>query len=214
VRGEHRQLGIENRRISGDWPGRFFARSTHGVRLLLQAAVGDQRPALPPEHGPVTPDSYAAAVDGAVGALAFSRPDPAPPLAYAAADVGLPTPEPQIVPRPLRQAAVNVASGLLPEKARVSGLRVGPVLLLDVPAEVMHHLADRWRELGGPDAEVVSLADGYLGYVDRADLAGPDQPHAERSYYGPTLAPALERGLSLVVGALREPATPATAAGH
>jgi hypothetical protein len=197
-------LGKRNRRISGDWPGRFLERSTHGMRFLLQGAVGDQRALLPQALGPVTPDSYAAAIDGAVAALVFGARDPAPPLGWAAADVALPTPEPPIVPRPLRQAATNVVSGMLPAEARVSALRIGPVVLLEVPGEVMHDLAHRWRELAGPDAEVVSLADGYLGYVDRADRSVGEQDHAERTYYGPALAPALERGLSLVVRALQE----------
>lgn len=197
-------LGIRNRRISGDWPARFLARSTHGVRFLLQGPLGDQRAALPPAMGPLTPDTYAAELDRAVAALAFGPRDPAPALGWAAADVPLPTPVPPIVPRPLRQAATNLVNGILPAEARVSALRLGPVLLLQVPGEVMHELAARWREMAGPDAEVVSLADGYLGYVDRPERSGGAQEHPERTYYGPALAPALERGLSMVVGALRD----------
>ncbi len=197
-------LGIRNRRISGDWPARFFARGTHGVRFVLQGAIGDQRATLPRALGPLTPDAYAAALDGAVAALAFGPPAPAPAFGWAAADVPLPTPVPPIVPRPLRTAARNVVSGLLPAEARVSALRLGPVLLVHVPGEVLHGLAARWRALAGPDAEVVSLADGYLGYVDEPERSGRAQEHPERMYYGPALAPALERGIALVVGALRE----------
>ena len=51
---------------------------------------------------------------------------------------------------------------------------------------------------------MVSLADGYLGYVDEPERSGRAQEHPERMYYGPALAPALERGIALVVGALRE----------
>lgn len=197
-------LGIRNRRISGDWPGRFAARGTHGVRFLLQGPIGDQRAVLPQALGPLTPDAYAAALDREVGALAFGPRESAPAFGWAAADVPLPTPAPPIVPRPLRQAATNVVSGILPAEARVSALRLGPVLLVHVPGEVMHGLAARWRELAGPDAELISLADGYLGYVDEPQRSGGRQEHPERTYYGPALAPALERGIALVVGALRE----------
>jgi neutral ceramidase len=197
-------LGIRNRRISGDWPARFYAAGRHGVRLLLQGAVGDQRTNLPQAQGPLTPESYAAAVDRAVASLAFTPPDPMPALAFAAAEVDLPTPEPPAVPVLLRQAATNLVSGILPARAQVSALRAGPVILVDVPGEVMHQLADRWRGMAGPGAEVVSLADGYLGYVDAPELSTGAQEHAERTYYGPGLAPALERGLSMTVAALRE----------
>jgi neutral ceramidase len=207
-------LGIHNRHIDGDWPAHFFARSKRGVRLLLQGPVGDQSPWMPDALGPVTPDTYAAAVDRTVNGLRFSVPDAAPYLAYAGAEVPLPLPAPPVVPLPIRHAATNLASGLLPTAAHVSAVRIGPVLLLDAPGEVMSHLATRWRELGGPDSEVVSLADGYLGYLDGGDGGGDVNPaHPERTYYGPALAPALERGLSLVVGAVHEADREAAAAG-
>lgn len=195
-------LGIHNRRISGDWPSQFFAQSKHGVRLLLQGPVGDQATSLPRALGPLTVEAYGAAVDREVEALTFSRPDPAPALAYAAAEVTLPTPEPPIAPGPLRQAATNLVAGLLPTQARVSALRLGPVLLLGAPGEVMAPVAARWRELGGKGAEVISLVDGYLGYFDGPHPQGDPPKHLERSYFGPALVPALEQGLSLVVGAV------------
>jgi hypothetical protein len=197
-------LGLHNRRISGDWPSRFYAHSKHGVRLLLQGPVGDQTAFVPESWGPRTPETYGAAVDRAVAALAFGAPDPAPTLAYAAAEVTLPTPEPSLVPGWLRQAATNVGSLFLPAQAQVSALRLGPVVLLFTPGEIMSGPAARWREMGGAEAEVVSVADGYLGYVDTPERTAGHEGHPERFYYGPTLAPTLERGLSLVVGALRE----------
>lgn len=200
-------LGIRNRRISGDWPAQFFALGgAHGERLLLQGPVGDQGTVLPRYLGPTTPQAYAAAVDRAVAALAFTPPDPNPALAYAAAEVTLPRPAPAIVPRLLRPAATNLAAGMLPARALVSALRLGPVTLLGAPAEVMSKSAGRWRMMAGAGSEVVSLADGYLGYLDGGE--GDAREHPERSYYGPALAPALESGLSLAVGGLREAEKP------
>jgi hypothetical protein len=202
--------GILNRRISGDWPARFYAHSKHGVRLLLQGPVGDQSAALPRRLGPRTPENYGAAVDRALATLSFGTPDAAPTIAYAAAEVGLPTPRPLMVPGWLRPAATNLASSFLPSQAHVSALRIGPVVLLVVPGEVMSHPAARWRDMAGAGAEVVSVADGYVGYVDTADRVAAQRSAPERSYYGPELAPALERGLSMVVGALREADKPVT----
>ena len=69
-----------------------------------------------------------------------------------------------------------------------------PVVLLLAPGEVMSGPAARWREMAGAGAEIVSLADGYLGYVDSADRVTAQEAHPERSYYGPELAPALGIG--------------------
>lgn len=203
-------MGIHNRRISGDWPSRFYAHGNHGVRMLLQGPVGDQSASLPDSWGPRTADNYAAAVDRAVAALGFGAPDPAPTLAYAAAEVTLPMPRPPIVPTWLRQAAANAAAAFLPSQAHVAALRLGPVVLLLAPGEVMSRPAARWREMGGAGTEVVSLADGYVGYVDSAERIQAHQTRPERAYYGPELAPALERGFSMVVGALREADKPVT----
>jgi len=197
-------LGIHNRRISGDWPSRFYAHGRHGVRLLLQGAVGDQGTYMPESWGPLTAETYGAAVDRAAESLSFRPPDAAPMVAYAAAEVTLPTPSPPAVPPLLRQAATNLATFFLPAQARVSALRLGPVVLLDAPGEVMSHLASRLREMGGPDAVVVSLADGYLGYLDTPDRSNGEEGHPERTYYGPALSPVLERALSIVVGALQQ----------
>lgn len=206
-------LGIHNRVISGDWPSRFYAHGKHGVRLLLQGAVGDQSPSLPRSFGPLTAENYGASVDQAVEALGFGPPDPAPPIAFAAADVTLPVPVPSIAPRLLHQAATNLASAFLPSQARVSALRIGPVLLLDVPGEVLSEVAVRLEKMAGPGAVIVSLTDGYVGYVDGGERSGQEQRHPERFYYGPKLAPALERGLSMTVGALRQASAPAPGRG-
>lgn len=199
-------LGIGNRHISGDWPARFFAMGRRGPRLLLQGPVGDQGTALPRDLGPMTPEAYAGTVDRAVEALRFGPPEANPALGFAAAEVVLPRPAPELVPRPLRPAATNVAAGLLPDRALVSALRFGPVTLLQVPAEVMSRSAERWRTLAGPGAEVVSLVDGYLGYVNGGEEDA--RRHPERSYYGPALTQVLESGLALAVGALREAEKP------
>ncbi len=64
-------LGMRNRRLSGDWPGRFMAGG-RGVRLFLQGPLGDQSPTL--QGTPATPESYGDALSAAVEALRFFDP--------------------------------------------------------------------------------------------------------------------------------------------
>jgi Neutral/alkaline non-lysosomal ceramidase, N-terminal len=185
-------LGKRNRAISGDWPGRFLARGAHGMRLFLQGALGDQS-----ADGPSSsrgPDAYAAALSERVDALAFGTPDAAPPVAFAAAALALPDAEPGAAPALLRPAARNVLSGADPHRgrdARVEALRIGPALLVAVPAEPVARVASRWRE-GLPDGTaVVSLGGGYLGYVEAPERMADGAGETARTYYGPALADRL-----------------------
>jgi hypothetical protein len=73
---------------------------------------------------------------------------------------------------------------------------------VDIPGEPVAALGARWRGLAGPDAEVVSLADGYVGYVETAAHVEAGEGAHALTYYGPELADALERGVKLVTGAV------------
>lgn len=192
-------LGKENRLVSGDWPGRFMAAGRHGVRLHLQGVIGDQTWVLP--AGPATPDGYARALDAAVAALPFGAPDAAPALAFATTTVLLPVPSPAAAPALLRRAGGNLGAALLPARARVSALRLGPVILLAVPGEPVAAVAAAWRDEAGAGAEVLSLADGYVGYVETPARVGAGAGEAVRTYYGPDLASRLGRALQAVSAA-------------
>ena len=191
-------LGDSNRMIDGDWPGRFMAAGTHGTRLLLQGGVGDQSPA---GAAAAAPETYARALSERVDSLRLGAPRENVALAYAAAEVALPAPDPAVVPPLLRRAARNVAWDLLPAHARVSAIRVGPVVLVAVPAEPVAAVASSWRGLVPGIALVVSLADGYAGYVETADRVLARTGEAERTYYGPDLAARLGAGVRAAAGA-------------
>jgi Neutral/alkaline non-lysosomal ceramidase, N-terminal len=193
-------LGKSNRAISGDWVSRFLRDGQRGVRLFLQGAVGDQSAALP--AGPSTPEAYGDAVARAVDGLRFERVRPA--LALATAEVTLPAPSPGAVPALLRSAAGNLAYEILPGLARVSALRLGPVLLALVPAEPVAEVADAWRAEAGADVEIVSLAGGYVGYVETPEQIEARRGEAARTYYGPELAARLARGIVAAVEAVRQ----------
>ncbi len=200
-------LGSENRRLSGDWPG-VLMRSRPCVALFFQGAIGDQSADMPDES-PLTPEAYGRAVNRQVAALAFPPGDPRPPLALATASVLLPEPSPGAAPPFLRRLATNLLYDLVPARSRVAAVRLGPALLLAVPAEPVAAVARGWREGAGEGAEVVSLAGDYLGYVETRENAERSHGETIRTYYGPELAERLGRAVLAAAEATREPASPA-----
>ena len=182
-------LGGENRRISGDWPGHLMRAVGPGT-LFFQGAGGDQS-AVVPGHPALPHVSFGRALAARVGALRFATPSPAPELATAVASVVLPAPEPGAPPPFLRRLASNVLYRIAPARGRVVAVRLGPALLLAVPAEPVAEVGRRWREAAGDGAEVVSLAGDYLGYVETSELMSERLGETQRTYYGPELADRL-----------------------
>jgi hypothetical protein len=194
-------LGKRNRAISGDWPARFVARGTHGMRLLVQGALGDQSADGPSENGM---DAFAAALSERVDALAFRAPEPAPGLAFAAVEVGLPAFDPGGAPALLRRAARNFASRAFPATARVEALRIGPALLVAVPGEPVAAVGARWRSALRGEAAIVSLAGGYLGYVEAPERMAAGAGETVRTYYGPELAARLGAAVRAAADAVED----------
>ncbi len=193
-----------NRLLSADWPG-AMARDLPGVTVLLQGAEGDQTWALPaPATGP-THEAYGKLVAEEVLRLPLAPAGPDPVLAAATAEVTLPAPAFGAVPPFLDRLASNVLWSWLPERTRVSALRIGPVTLLAVPAEPGEAVGNAWRTALGPGVEVVSLAGDYVGYVDTADAVRARTGEARRTYLGPELADVFQRGLAAAKGALPAP---------
>jgi hypothetical protein len=182
-------LGGENRRISGDWPG-YLMRAVGPVTLFFQGAVGDQSAAV--AGHPAQPiESFGRALAARVAALRFATPSPAPELDAAVASVVLPVPEPGAPPPFFRRLASNVLYRIAPARGRVVAVRLGPALLLAVPAEPVAEVGRRWREAAGDGAEVVSLAGDYLGYVETSEVMSERLGETQRTYYGPELADRL-----------------------
>jgi len=195
-------LGPRNRVISGDWPGRFLQGGAHGLRLFFQGAVGDQS-----TEGPSSGSSrgFANVLSSRVAALAFGTPDPSPPLAWAEAELGLPDADIGGAPIFLRRAARNLAMYAFPGTARVVAIRVGPTLLAAVPAEPVAAVAADWRGKLPPNATVVSLANGYIGYVEEQERVIARQGESDRTYYGAGLASALGAAVKMAADATAAP---------
>jgi hypothetical protein len=195
-------LGKENRRLSGDWPGRFMASGARGVRLFVEGALGDQS-----VDGPAsaTPEAFARAVSERVAALPSGTPDSAPPLRYAAVEVTLPDVVPGAAPAPFRRAARNLAHDAFPATARVEALRIGEALLVAVPAEPVASVAAAWRAGLPAGAEIVSLSGGYLGYVEAPERMAAGEGESGRTYFGPELAARMGEAARLAAERVASP---------
>ncbi|HET8540524.1 MAG TPA: neutral/alkaline non-lysosomal ceramidase N-terminal domain-containing protein [Anaeromyxobacter sp.] len=194
-------LDRSNRRLSGDWPGRFLAEATRGTRLFFQGALGDQSV----ESSGATPEAFGAALSARVDALRGSPPDLAPALAYAEVEVGLPSPDPGGAPAWLRRAARNLAHGSVPATAHVEAVRIGRAVLVAVPAEPVAAVAAAWRRALPPGADLVSLAGGYVGYVETPEHRTARTGESVRTYYGPELATRLGAAAKLAADAVTGP---------
>jgi len=209
VLGAHATLlGKGNRSIDGDWPGRLMAERPHGLRLFLQGTIGDQSAEMP---SPREPSRYARSVSAlaARAEVLFptvaggGKPGVGTALAYARAEVPLPAFTPGAVPGWLRPAARTLLGGSVPASASVSALRVGPALLVAVPAEPVAAVTAAWRAragLGG--ATFVTLADGYVGYAETAERFERREGEAVRAYLGPALADRLGEGAETAAAAI------------
>ena len=200
-------LGPRNRVISGDWPGRFLQGGAHGLRLFFQGAIGDQSTEGPSAG---SPRGFANVLSSRVAALPFGTPDPAPPLAWAEAELGLPDADIAGAPWLLRRAARNLALYAFPATARVVAVRLGPMLLVAVPAEPVAAVAADWRGKLPPRSMVVSLANGYIGYVEEPERVKARRGESDRTYYGPRLATVLGEAVKLAADATAAPAAGAT----
>jgi hypothetical protein len=199
-------LGTRNRVISGDWPGRFLQGGTHGVRLFFQGAIGDQS-----TDGPSSGSTrgFANVLSSRVDALPFLAPERAPRLAFASVELGLPTNEIGGAPWLLRRAARNLAARTFPGTARVEAIRLGPVLFLAVPAEPVSAVAAAWRTTLPQGATIVSLANGYLGYVEEAPRMAAGTGETKLTYYGPALEATLGAAVQAAAEAADAPRTTA-----
>ncbi len=182
--------------LDPDWPGRLAEMEDargQGVTLVLQGAVGNASPAL---HGEPAGrlDAFVAGLASATDAVPLSA--AASGLGLARVSVGLPGPDAgRLVPRLLRPLANNTLCAAAPAEATVALLRVGPLVLLGVPAEPSA-AAGRVLEEAAGARRVVSLVDGYLGYVETPQHLAHGQGEAERQLLGEGFLDALARAAS------------------
>jgi hypothetical protein len=186
-----------------DWPGLLaarFEREGGPITLVLQGAGGNasvDRKRLP------TPEAAAERLEVlARGVATVAQPDGLDG-AWTEVHVSLPRPDARrVVPGPLTAAAENALCDDAEDFLVVHGLKLGEVRLVLVPLEpsfpagkVLEEQADATR--------LVSLADGYAGYVETVEAARAGQGEARRQYFPPELLTRLAEGAKLAGQALK-----------
>jgi hypothetical protein len=168
--------------LSPDWPGAAAARF-HEPLLVLQGAVGNAT-----FDRSLGTDALGAKVAArAQRMLAPLAPLPLSTLACAQREVELPPPEAsRSVPWPLRRAMSNLLAVAFAPAAVETTLSIGGLTLLGVPGEPVGELGLRARP-----RVLVSLANGYVGYVETEARWAAGQGESARTDFGPSLARAL-----------------------
>jgi hypothetical protein len=196
-------LGVANRLVSGDWPGALMRARPDPV-LLFQGALGDQAPVMPPRTR-ASPEGYARALRTRLSSLQQGPADPWPELAVASATAVLPAPVPGAAPPALRRVVMNLFYDLVPDRARIAVIRLGPLVIVAVPGEPVAEVGRRWRQIAGEGSEILSLAGDYLGYIETSERMAEAAGETVHTYYGPDLADRLAGAVSLAARAVREP---------
>ncbi len=197
--------------LTGDVPGEVMRRleARGGTAFLLQGAVGDATIAEAPDAGVSRFDFASSTLSQAIETQQAKAVPMGGGLAYALAEVGLPPPSADAaVPGFLRRPAANLLGFTAQRTARVGVLRLGSAILIFIPGEPTGAAAEALqRRIAGhapADApiRVVSLVQGYLGYVEDPDRVRAHTGEARRTYYGPQLVGRLGDGVTAAMAAI------------
>jgi neutral ceramidase len=189
--------------LDADWPGRLAeseAERGHGMTLVLQGAVGNASPAH--EEAGERLARFVSELASAADGLQLQPVSSA--LAVARVRVSLPGPDAQrLVPRPLRPLANNLLCAAAPAEASVELVRLGPLTLLGVPGEPSAASGRVLEAASGAD-RVISLVNGYLGYVETPEHLEKGVGEAERQLLGARFLEALAQGATVARSALQK----------
>lgn len=212
-------LGHGDRRLSAEWPGEAASR-LDGVTFMLQGAVGDQRPAgfglgdigLGGEDLDISCSEGRMVAAGRAVAEAVRRLDSQATSfderrRLAVTLQGLQVNLPQATgataaPPVFRRLAGNALARAAPAEVRVSLLRLGDARLLFVPAEVVSVVAHDWERM--PGMRVVSLADGYIGYLETPEALESRTGESRHAYFHEDTVELFGEAIDLLVAASLE----------
>ncbi len=159
--------------LDPDYPARLAGDA--GTRLVLQSAGGNATT----EGDVVT--AATTALD-ALGLQALSEPT----LSVTRVEVTPPAPDAtRLVPRLFAMPGHNFLCASAPRRAEIGVFKLGDFELVALPAEITLGSA---QALG---VTPLSLANGYLGYVEPAEVVERGEGEAKRQYYDKTLLDAL-----------------------
>ena len=144
-----------------------------------------------------TPEAAAERLESLVRALpTLAEPDELE-AAWTEVHVSLPRPDAhQLVPGPLKAAAENALCDQAEDFVVLHGLRLGETRLLLVPFEPSFP-AGQVLEEQALATRLISLADGYAGYLETVEAARAGLGEAHRQYFGADLLTRLAEGAKL-----------------
>jgi hypothetical protein len=181
--------------LDPDYPSAVsaLARPEAGVTLVLQGAAGNASVA-DPSSGPT---QVAHNAWSAVKALPLEAPESPLSMGVSRVAVTLPRPDSsRLVSRWVHGPSENLICHGAPRQVELTALRLGPVELLAIPAEVTASAGARLEEASGAD-RLLTLANGYIGYVESRDLLDANAGEAKRQYFSPELLEKLVQGASV-----------------
>ena len=188
--------------LHGDFPSLLAAKlEANGgpLTLVLQGAGGN---ASVDRAKAATPEAAATALEPLVRAV-LTREQPAPvAAALNEARVGLSRPDGSRLGFPVTQPIVeNLLCDHAEDIALLHGLKLGELKLLFVPVEPSLEAGLVLEEQAGVE-RVVSLTDGYAGYVEPEAVARFGGGESHRQYFPPAFLTQLAEGARLVNQAL------------
>lgn len=182
--------------LSGDWPALLAAEleKDGAVTLVLQGAAGNasvNRAQLP------TPEAVATKLAAVTRGLTLRPQGPDLDAAWSELHVSLPRPDAsRSAPGFARAIVENALCDDVEDIAVVQVVRVGDEKLLFVPGEPSFEAGRVLEEQAGA-TRLVSLADGYVGYVETLQAANTNTGEAPRQYFPPSLLTTLIEGAQL-----------------
>jgi hypothetical protein len=176
---------------SGDWPGaaaRELERITEAPALVLQGAGGNATwsdRSLPSDPAAAARALGERVADRALHELTGARERSGAPLRCEVRLVALPPARAGgAVPWLLRRGASNLLAAFAEPFAVGTRIELDGLILQGIPGEPV-------GAFGPGDAQLVGLADGYLGYMEEPARTSSGEGESARTYYGPDLARAL-----------------------
>jgi neutral ceramidase len=184
-----------------DWPG-AYSEVGAGVTLVLQTSVGNasvNKEVAPSEHDVVA--QLTAAQEHGVRVEGCEQPT----LGIAAARVSLPHPDgSRLAPWPFRAAVENALCAASEMDVEVMMVRLGCVSLLALPVEPSFASAQRLEKRSGA-TRVLALSNGYIGYLEPADVVQNRLGEAKRQWFGAELFESLASASLFVASASDAP---------
>ena len=182
------------RAVDTDYPGRLAAaeeKRGQGVTLVVQGAVGNASAIVGEAHGSKA-EAFTARVQEAAGRVELG-PLPSDRFGFARVRVGLPAADAsRIAPSWLGNAGDNLLCAAAPEELELWVLELGGCRYLLAPGEVTAASA-KVLERAIDGVRVVSLTNGYVGYIETPELVRTGAGESKRQYFGEALLDAVVR---------------------